>query len=244
MSRMLLAIGFVVVGCVLAPGVGRAADDATEEAARELFASAFAQAIEAPTRIEALERVASDFHSTAWADDALWVLGEVAHLSGHPERAIAYRQKLVDEFSPPGLEEFTKGLPPYQGSDLQRVTHVLELTGKLHYRQGRRTLVYNPLPMVTHDQLARAFLTAGRYEEALEHYENARSLAPIGSLYEQVYDRSIEDVRQKLQVPQDTEVYIKNPAADETSGAPGEPAEPSPESPQQDNQEPTGAEDQ
>ena len=101
-------------------------DEATEKEAWQLYRGVFEEGLEPAERIETLERVATDYPDTAWADDALWVLSEVARKRGDARRAILFERQLLERDAAPSLETFTLRQNIYARS---RLPHVLFVPG-------------------------------------------------------------------------------------------------------------------
>ena len=212
----------------LAPaGVARAADDATERAARARYTEAFLEEVRPPECVEVLEEVVRQYPKSVWADDALWALGEIADRTGRDHKAILYRQALMARSERPKLEDDTKRLSLYESSRLPRIVRLLEMTGTRYRRKGIRAVAFNPLPMVAHEEIALGYSKLHRYDLAARHYKLARREAPDSELLRERLERQIERMEQKQALQEAEEAQ----AALEEEAAEARPAEPDPEHP-------------
>jgi len=192
------ALALVICLAVMAARHADCADGATEQEAQGLYAQALNVALTPGERISILEQVAKDYADTRWADDALWVLGEMAHGSGDTRRAILFRRQLLERDSPPCLEAFTRSQRVYARSRVPHVLFVLERTGHLYRTEGRQAVQFNPLPMITCEELALAYEDMGLLELALRDYRRAIAAAPPGDLYARLYARRAERLERKI----------------------------------------------
>ena len=189
-----LCVGF------LSASVCCAATERAEEEARNKYASAFDRGLNIKRRVEILEAVVKDYSDTAWADDALWVLGEVADSYGYPKRAIHFRRQLVGGDMIPRLEAFTQAQPVYRRSRIPQILFVLERSGLTFAVRGEKTLKFNPLPMATHEELAVGYLQLGMTEQALEHYRGALAATPAECIFADIYSRRVDELEQELEL--------------------------------------------
>lgn len=174
-----------------------AADDAIEEAARVRYADAFSTGVRPKERVEILTKLVKECPGSRWADDALWILAEIAQRSGQAEQAIKHRLSLVARPDKPKLESYTESLDIYALSRIPRVVRLLELTGRRYSRKGKRVLTFNPLPMVTHEDIALGYERLRDYEAAIRHYRLALPQTPKGGLLRRQFGRHIVRLEKK-----------------------------------------------
>jgi len=219
MSRIwLITLGLLGLAAALA---AYAADEAAEEDARRAYVSAFEAGLKDEERIGILEKVAKDYADTRWADDALWVLGEVADKSGDRRRAILFRRQLLEREALPALERLTCSLRVYSQSRVPNVLFVVERTGHLYRISGDKLVRFNPIPMVTCEELALDYEALGLLELALREYRRAITAAPPGGLFRRVYTRRAERLQRKIDL-------LKQAEQDSRESESTEPMEPSP----------------
>ena len=197
--------------CMVAVPLARAADDAAEEEARKLYVSAFREGLEPAKRLEALEKVARDYADSRWADDALWVLAQAADHDDDVRRAVLMRRQLLERTAPPSLEPYTQTLPVYDQSRIPRVIFLLERTGDRYSNDGKHVISFNPLPMVTSEELALSYERLEMYELALQEYRRAIQASPPEGLFARIYARRVQELEKKLEVQKKRE----KPAAED-----------------------------
>jgi len=178
----------------------RAADQATEEQARERYESAFEPGLQLQERTDILESVAKDYADTRWADDALWVLGEVASRSGDLRRAILFRRQLLERDRMPELEPYTRSRWIYRHSRVPGALYVLEHTGHAYTAKGIRAVPFNPIPMLTCEALAQDYERLGLLELAYREYRRAAAAAPQDGLFSSIYEARAERLRRRIEL--------------------------------------------
>lgn len=184
-------------------GASPTADEITDGKAQALFQHSFSPNLKLKHRRKALCRVVADYKNTRWADDALWVLAELADGTGHRVRTLQYREKLLKNATTPKLEAFTKTTKVYRDSRLPIIVRVLELTGRCYLQdKKKRTPVnppkFNPLPMVLHDQVGLAYTRMQKLKEALRQYKAAQKASPKRGLFWRHYQKTIRDLERKI----------------------------------------------
>ena len=193
----LLPVIVLAVALAAAPAA-RGADDETEEAARKLYVSAFEEEdLKLKERVEIWEKLVKEYPEAKWADDALWVLGELAERTRHPKRAMDYRLELVKRRPLPLLEDYTKKLSLYRRSRVAQVVRLLRATASFYQRRGHSVRVFNPLPLAVHEQLARAYTKSQDYEQAIRHYRKAISYSPEGAVTRRFFARTVAGLEKR-----------------------------------------------
>ena len=201
MRKALLLAACLAALCAAARG----ADEATDENARKIYAGAFAEGLSDDERTELLENIVRDFADTRWSDDALWVMAQAADAEGDRGRAVLLRRQLLQMHRDPRLERFTRSLPVYENSRMPRVIFLLERTGHRYTNDAGRAVPFNPIPMVTCEDLAAAYEDMDLPELALGEYRRALTAAPPDGLFARIYRRRIERIEGKLNPPEETE---------------------------------------
>ncbi len=189
----------IVLSALLAaaPAV-RGADDETEEAARKLCVSAFEEeGLKLKERVEIWEKLVKEYPEAKWADDALWVLGELAERTRRPRRAMDYRVALAKRRPLPRLEDYTKKLSIYRRSRVAQIVRLLRATASFYQRRGNRVKIFNPLPLAVHEQLARAYTKSQDYEQAIRHYRKAIFYSPNGAVTRRFFARTVAALEKK-----------------------------------------------
>ncbi len=194
-KAVLFLVAFLSLTALRAP---QAADERTEEAAREKYESAFDEGRKARERVQTLETVVRDYCNTSWGDDALWLLGELADRYGYRKRAIHYRRELMALKETPALEAFTRSQRIYRRSRIPQILSVLNRSGHSHKAVGGKVLIFNPLPMAVHEKLASDYARLGMSEAALAHYRQALAGTPSECLYAEHYRKRIAELEEKL----------------------------------------------
>ncbi len=220
MERVTLLL-VLCVGLGAIPLAG-AADEETEAQARRFYASAFRDDLGADERAAALEALAKDYADTRWADDALWVLGEMADRGGDRRRAILFRRQLLQRQSPPQLEELTRSLPVYRHSRIPQALFVLDLTGKSYRKDGGWGLPFNPVPMMACEDLAFDYEGMELFELALREYRRAARAAPPGGLFRRTYERHARRLEKKIETLKADELSRKENEGPEAEKQPPE----------------------
>jgi len=195
-------IALIVAACVAIWAIQQAdcADEATEQEARQLYAQAFEDPLTPGECMAVLEQLAKDYADTRWADDALWALGEMAHGKGDTRSAILFRRQLLEGYSPPCLEPYTRSLRIYLRSRVPRVLFVLEQTGQLYHMEGRQAVQFNPIPMLTREELALDYERMGLLEMALREYQRAIAAAPPDGPLARLYARRLERLKKEVAI--------------------------------------------
>jgi len=223
----LLAALCLVVAATVASG---AADDETEDQARWDYESAFLPQLTGRERVQILEDVVEQYGDTRWADDALWVLSEMADRGGYLKKAIEFRKQLLERKSPPELEPFTRSQRVYIDSVAPAVEMLLQYTGhlysrkgekvivfnpipntgNLYSRKGEKVIVFNPIPMLTAEELAFDYQRTGENKLALEQYRKALSAAPPDSFFTKIYTRRIDQLEKQAELIKKAEQKTEN----------------------------------
>jgi len=178
-----------------------AADEVKEAEAQKQFEQAFDLGLKLKKRVEILQKVVSEYPESAWADDALWALGEIASRYGFEKYAVRFRQELVERKDTPKLERFTGTTWIYHQSRIPGVLWILERTGHRYRREkmSEKAIAFNPLPMVVNEDLALAYRQRGKPEEALNYYRKALTCAPEGGLFASIYQRRIKRLEEEIE---------------------------------------------
>jgi tetratricopeptide (TPR) repeat protein len=190
--------------------------------------SAFHAALEAPLRsagqVRLLERVAKEGPNTQWADDALWLLGEMARQAGDDARAVYYWQYLIALQPDVILEDETKMLPIYGTSGIPQVELYLRLTARQYVRapaagmrDGRHYVGVRPInatAMIVCEGLGRAYEALGKPSLALRAYRRALAQCPEEGSWRARFEGAVERLADGDRGTQDEEA----PAAKADSG--------------------------
>lgn len=207
------------------------------------FRRAFTEEMNPAERTHALERVAKEHPGSRWADDALWVLGEVARQQGMTRRTMYFWHYLMARRADVELEEFTRTQEVYRSSRLAQVRVLLESDGIAYVADGSRirkepTAFFvnarpvNPVPMVVWEELARSYQGLKKPELALKAYGKALESAPERGRWARIYRQRIESLEKRLRPPDqagspDSKTAGSTPASLQT---PQQPANHEPES--------------
>ena len=97
------------------------------------------------------------------------------------------------------LEPFTRSQFVYRTSRVPRALFVLTRTGNRYVRRGIKGVAFDPVPMLTHEGLARDYEQTGHHELALEQYRRAIAVAPPNGLFARVYTRRARRLETKVQ---------------------------------------------
>ena len=214
-ARDLLVLS--LCGLLTSAPLARAADEAAEKEALQQYKSAFQEGLDNKKRIETLESVVKEHPDSQWADDALWVLGEVAARGGRRDLAVQFRRKLTERPAPPNLEAFTCALPVYETSRVPRALYLLNLTGNRYKRDGIKAVPFNPIPMLVHEDLALDYQLMGLAKLALHEYELAAAAAPPDGLFQRTYKRRAERLKETLEAAaEEDETETEDARADAT----------------------------
>jgi hypothetical protein len=195
-------LGLVLV-LVLAP-FALAQADQDGAAAERLFASAFSDGLDGAERVDRLEKVAKEHSSSAWADDALWLLGEAAYQQGRWRHAAHYWQYLMNRRPETHLEAFTQSLDIYRGSAIPETWRLLEVEGKAYtrsresVREGEhiyaRTRAVNAVAIVLWDRIGRCYESLDRAGLARAAYRKGIACTPEGSRWRKRFQDRIEQL--------------------------------------------------
>ncbi len=213
--------------------------------AEALFRSAFDPELEPPERVERLEQVIKEHRDSAWADDALWVLGEAARRRKAHERVAYYWQLLVARADELHLEEYTTGLAIYRESALPAVRYLLRMEGTV-YRPATVDVItsdaadmflytnvepYAPEPVLIWEALGDAYLELNRPQLAVKAYARARELLPGSGRWALGYRQRLDGRHRAAQARADARAQEARTQPAETAPPVREPDEPSSETP-------------
>jgi len=209
-----------LISLVCALPLSVAEDEVTEAEVQEEFMRAFGPGLKLKERVDIFVGIVSEYPESAWADDALWVLSQIASMTAHREEAIRFRKRLLEGEEAPQLETFTRGTWIYRSSRIPAVMWVLDRTGHRYQREEARekvlrvvpqrgkpgkvvvlvrTVPFNPLPMLLNEELAALYEQEGRDKEALCRYREALKCAPQGGLFADIYQQRIERLEQEIE---------------------------------------------
>ena len=200
---VLLALMPAAVARAAGAQAGQKADDP-----EALFRSAFAQEVTPTDRVKLLERVVKEDADSAWADDALWVLGEAARRQGLSARVVYYWQFLISRWPAVHLEDYTRTLDVYRLSPVAGVQQLLEAEGTLYAPERGRVIAgketgafvynnavaFNSVPMLVWEGLGDSYAELGKHELAVAAFGKALAAAPAGG---PMSDRFHERIAQK-----------------------------------------------
>jgi len=270
LCRKVVLLVLVLVVCTLP--LNAAEDEVTEAEVQKEFMRAFGPGLKLKERVDVFVGIVSEHPESVWADDALWVLSQIASMTAHREEAIRFRERLLEGEEAPQLETFTKGTWIYRSSRIPSVLWVLDRTGHRYQRvetkekalrvvpqRGKpgkvkvlvRTVPFNPLPMVLNEELAGLYEQEGMDEEALYRYRQALKCAPQGSLFANIYQQRIERLERKIESKKalrgGLEAFVEEHQMGQGKENPGESKagdteEPQEESEGKDGQEPVASE--
>ncbi|MFP4029421.1 MAG: hypothetical protein ACLFWL_16665 [Candidatus Brocadiia bacterium] len=197
---VLISIYFVIMS--FAPVYG--ADDATEEKARRAFIKGLRSGVEIEEREKIFLNVAKDYPDTRWADDAIWLLSELASGRDKRARAVLLRRELVDREEFPKLEKPTEATPVYRRSRLRQIVFLLENMGhRFRRREGLKIETFNALPMSLHEALAVDYIAMDKLKMARHEYKEALKLAP-GEFFKRMYRRRLKGLEKEIFVQEHT----------------------------------------
>jgi tetratricopeptide (TPR) repeat protein len=187
---------------VFLASAGAAPEDLAASAAVEgAFRAALDAAPWSPEQVRLLEQVAKEGPETQWADDALWVLGEMARQAGDQKRAIYYWQYLTALRPNVVLEEDTKSLDVYARSGIPQVELYLQLTARRYVRveatgteDGQRYMEVRPVSataMLICQGLGEAYEALGKRGLALRAYRHALANCPEAGSWRERFQEAV-----------------------------------------------------
>jgi tetratricopeptide (TPR) repeat protein len=181
---------------------GASPDDPTGQAAVE---AAFRAALQAGPRsaeqVRLLEQVAKEGPQTRWADDALWMLGEMARQADDPRHAVYYWQYLAALCPDVVLEDDTKALDVYAKSGIPQVELYLQLTASRYVSveahapgagqpyMGLRPV--SPAAMLVWQGLGEAYEALGKRRLALRAYRHALANCPKAGNWHERFEKAL-----------------------------------------------------
>ena len=197
-----------------------AEDEVTEAEVQQKYMGAFASELKLKERVDIFISVATDYEESVWADDALWVLAQIASRTGYREEAVRFREMALARKDPPCLEAFTKRTWVYRNSRIPNVVWVLDRTGHRYEREEEkekalkvvpgqdkdgkplvlvRAVPFDPLPMVLNEELALMYERDGKARQALHRYREALKCAPEEGFFADVYRQRIERLEREVE---------------------------------------------
>ncbi len=186
----LISVATLCFACVAARARTTMAEN---ESPGKLLSQALSRGVTDSEEMRTLERIVKEYPDSPWADDALWVLGEVGRRSGNSRAVIYYWQYLMARPTGPVLEEFTLKSKLFKESSLYRVQTLLEVEGGgylleegsrvVEGPEAEKTLFmgckrFNALPMVVWSELADSYERAHKPALALRALRNAFAESP------------------------------------------------------------------
>ncbi len=216
---------FAILSAVLAlSAAAMAADQVPAEDAGAEFRGAFAEGVPLAESAHILIRLVKEDPRSEWADDALWVLGEMARQQRLPHRVVYFWQYLMASRSDAELEEFTRSLELYRKSPLHNIMVVMEADGTAFVpdgagiADGRSFFVakpFNAVPMSVWEELGRSYLTLDKPALALKAYQKALACAPEHGRWQSTYGARILELERRV------DAVSAGPSGGESDGAAG-----------------------
>ena len=151
----------------------------------------------APETTELLERVVREYPESPWADDALWLLGELAHQEGESERVAYYWEYLMSARRDVHLEGPTRRLTLYRRSGLPQVRKLLEVEGLAFQRtdNGALAVEFNAVPMTVWSGLGECYDALGLPEAAVGACDRALKAAPEGGHWRERCQQALQEAK-------------------------------------------------
>ena len=175
------------------------------------FRRAVLEEPEAKERVAALKQIVKEHPDSAWADDALWLLGEAARKEERWDGVVRYWHVLMAGKRKAELEDLTKSLPVYKASGLPQVSFYVARMGlkyvykggvRVKSRQGGRLFYdvepFNPLPMAVWAGLGRAYDALEKPSLSLKSYRKAAKSAPSAGPWRRRYEERVRDLESRL----------------------------------------------
>lgn len=166
----------------------------------KVFAGAFREDLTPAERIDIMRSIARDHSRSRWADDALWILAQVATIRHDPARSILLRQQLLDRAESVSLEKLTMGRPIYRRSRLPEVEFLLQQTGHLYSGKPGHTTRLNVMPIVLHEELGSAYQKLRMFRSAAREYRAAAKLVPADGLLTRLYVRRADRMKKNADI--------------------------------------------
>ncbi len=217
-----LAFVLIALAAAWPAGHARAGEDASPA---ELYRRALVEPMPAAERVRLLELLVREHEESAWADDALWLLGECARQRGDARRVVYYWQLLAGRGGVLKLDELTRAQIPYRLSRAAQATFYLEATGQRYVAgsggaAGGALIKAEPVDvamMTVWEGLAHAYLALGRPSLALGAYGAALGHAPPRSPWADQYREAVARLQARAQSALEA---AKEPAPAGESGPP------------------------
>ena len=174
----------------------------------ELFQAAGEDAEDLDERLEALADLVKKHPRSKWADDAVWMMGELCKQAKRPREAIEYKTLLVKKYPHCRLQPHTKTLRVYKRSFVSALGRLLKNLGHVKFRKNQRPTYFRPEPIAMNHDLAVIYERLGDYAKSKRYYEAClRKMPKEGLLTDSLrknYERVAENVRVRQSLQKQT----------------------------------------
>lgn len=183
-----------------ATATGQREDDRPDP--EQLFKAACEDEIELDERVPLLERLVKLYPKSKWADDAVWLMGEMCAQSKRRKEAIGYKARLAKLYPNCRLEGYTHGLSVYKKSFVPTLGSLFRNMGHVRFTGKRRFAFTNPVPIAVNHDLAVMYDRQGNYVESSRYYKACLRRMPANGVLTELIRKNYDRVREKAEVQQ------------------------------------------
>lgn len=183
-------------------GVADAQREDAEATPEELFQAACEDAEDLDERLEMLADLVKKHPRSKWADDSVWMMGELCKQAKRPREAIEHKTLLVKKYSHCRLQPYTKTLSVYRKSFIPTLEKLLKHLGHVKFGKNRRFTYFRPEPIAMNHDLAVIYERLGDYAKSKRYYEACLKRMPKEGLLTDSLRKNYERVAENVRVRQ------------------------------------------
>ena len=168
----------------------------------ELFQAACEDAEDLDERLEALADFVKQHPRSKWADDAVWMMGELCKQAKRTREAIEHKSRLVKKYPHCRLQPYTRKQRVYKRSFVAALAKLLKNLGHVKFGKDQRFTYFRPEPIAMNHDLAVIYERLGDYPRSKRYYEACLKRMPREGLLRDLVQKNYERVAENVRVQQ------------------------------------------
>ena len=180
--------------------LGQREDDRPDP--EQLFKAACEDETEIDERLRALGHLAKLYPRSKWADDAVWLMGEMCAQAKRRKEAIEYKTRLTKRYPNCRLQAYTKNLKVYKKSFIPTLGSLFRSMGHVKFKSRRKFAFTNPVPIAVNHDLAVMYERQGNYVESKRYYRACLRRMPAEGALTKFIRKNYDRVREKAEIQQ------------------------------------------
>ena len=196
----------IVLGGLLLASVGLGQHEDERMDPKAFFQKTMMEGLDLEEVLISLDELVKKHPRCVWADDALWVMGEMSRQAKARDKELHYKSELMQRFKGGmHLQRFTRTLKVFKKSFVPVLEQAYRDMGHMVVKRGHGVKLYrptqtsfisNPLPVAVQYDLARLYEKKGDFVQAARCYRYCLSKLPKEGFLTKFVREQYESIRE------------------------------------------------